>query len=254
MLESVRSLYRDRVREEKRARVRDFLRHNFRWARHAYSRALFGRDLAALAAFNGTDKGTSHNYLHVYGALFGPIRGERLNILEIGVGGYDDPRGGGGSLRMWRTFFPKGHVFAIDVVDKSPHDEDRITTFRGSQDDEAFLNRVVDRIGRLDVVIDDGSHVPRHVIKSFEVLFPRLEPGGIYVVEDTHASYKDDYEGSTDLARPDSTINYFRRMVDGPNSEEIRLVKPDHSPPPLEEALASIAFHEKQIVMTKKVR
>ena len=119
---------------------------------------------------------------------------QTLNILEIGIGGYDDPRSGGGSLRMWRTYFPNSR-FPIDIVDKSPHDERRITTFMGSQTDEEFLADVIGRIGKVDIIIDDGSHRNDHVLQSFRFLFPLLDNGGIYVVEDTQTSYWTEYGG-----------------------------------------------------------
>ena len=37
---------------------------------------------------------------------------------------------------------------------------------------------------RLDLVVDDASHLYRETRSSFEVLFARLRPGGLYVIED----------------------------------------------------------------------
>lgn len=154
---------------------------------------------------------------------------------------------------MWRTYFSRSRIFGIDIVDKSPHDERRIKTFRGSQDDERFLSEVADRIGRIDLIIDDGSHICSHVIKSFEVLFPRLAPGGLYVVEDTQTSYWHNFGGSsTDLNRPNTTMNYFRRLLNGVNDAEIRKVNPGYVLSELEQMLFSISFYEKLIVLKKK--
>ncbi len=47
-----------------------------------------------------------------------------------------------------------------------------------------------DRVG-WDLVIDDGSHVPRHMLISFIALYPFVRPGGIYVIEDIESSYLD---------------------------------------------------------------
>jgi predicted O-methyltransferase YrrM len=42
---------------------------------------------------------------------------------------------------------------------------------------------------RLDLVIDDASHLYEPTRASFEVLFPRLRPGGLYIIEDWAADY-----------------------------------------------------------------
>jgi hypothetical protein len=237
---------------ERRARFRRYQAHHFRWLQHLVSATIFGADLRALALFYGTDKGTTHRYVDVYNTFFHSIRRRCLGILEIGVGGDDDPYTGGGSLRMWRTYFPRARIFAIDVLDKRPHQERRIKIFRGSQDDADFLNKVADEIGQLDVVIDDGSHIPRHVRKTFDTLFRRLAPGGLYVVEDVHCSYWDGHEGaSQDLDRPDTTMNYFRRLVDGVNAAEIQKVNKQYAPSEIERLLYSLSFYEKLIVVQK---
>jgi predicted O-methyltransferase YrrM len=36
----------------------------------------------------------------------------------------------------------------------------------------------------LDLVMDDASHLYRETRTSFELLFPRLRPGGVYIIED----------------------------------------------------------------------
>ncbi len=43
----------------------------------------------------------------------------------------------------------------------------------------------------LDLVIDDGSHEPGHQLKTLVKLFPRVAPGGLYVIEDIETSYWD---------------------------------------------------------------
>jgi predicted O-methyltransferase YrrM len=55
------------------------------------------------------------------------------------------------------------------------------------QGDRDRLDRLVlaDHEGEpLDLVVDDASHLLRQTRTSFEVLFPRLRPGGIYMIED----------------------------------------------------------------------
>lgn len=38
-------------------------------------------------------------------------------------------------------------------------------------------------------MIDDGSHLPANQLNSLGTLFPLLEPGGVYVIEDVETSY-----------------------------------------------------------------
>jgi predicted O-methyltransferase YrrM len=62
-----------------------------------------------------------------------------------------------------------------------------ITAFGLDQADRAGLTRFIDSHlpdERIDLVVDDASHVLGPTRTSFEVLFPRLRPGGLYVVED----------------------------------------------------------------------
>jgi len=40
-----------------------------------------------------------------------------------------------------------------------------------------------------DIIIDDGSHIPEHQIRTFVHLFPYVSPGGLYILEDIETSY-----------------------------------------------------------------
>jgi hypothetical protein len=185
-------------------------------------------DLVTLATRHGTDKWGRHWYARHYDTHFAPRRREPLTLLEIGVGGYDDPAKGGESLRMWRDYFPHARLFGIDLHDKKALEGDRIHIFQGSQEDRAFLERVADATGPLDIVIDDGSHVVGHVLASFDVLFPRLREGGIYVVEDTQTSYWPHYGGSLDTEAPHTSMGLFKRLADGLNHAEF--IRPGWQP------------------------
>jgi demethylmacrocin O-methyltransferase len=210
-----------RLSPERKLSLVKFQNLRFRRTQHLGYQTLFGSDLKRLALAYNTDKWGDHYYAQHYETHFGRIRHEPLNVLEIGVGGYDDPELGGGSLRMWRTYFPNARIYGIDIHDKSPHDEQRIKTFRGSQIDLEFLDRVVREIGRVDIVIDDGSHVNEHVITSFKFLFPRLATAGWYVIEDTETSYWPEFGGSSiDLRRTNTSMGFLRQLVDGMNYKE----------------------------------
>jgi len=163
--------------------------------KHTVYSLLYRNNLRKMAVAFGTDKEGSHFYARHYQHHFRHLRRSNIKLLEIGIGGYQDPRTGGNSLRMWKAYFTKGKIFGIDIYDKTYHNEKRIKTFMGSQTDEAFLRNVVAEIGGIDIVIDDGSHYNDHVIKTFKVLFPLLNSTGIYVIEDLQTSYWDEVKG-----------------------------------------------------------
>ena len=184
---------------------------------------VFG-NLNKLALIWNTDKWGAHWYTQHYHTHFKKIRHKKLNILEIGVGGYDDPTQGGNSLRTWKKYFPKSNIYAIDIYDKKQLEEKRIKIFMGSQVDNLFLDEVCKKIGKIDIIVDDGSHLNEHVIESFKKLFPKLNENGIYVVEDLETAYWPDYGGeSVNLKNEKTSINFFKALVDSLNHSELIL-------------------------------
>jgi demethylmacrocin O-methyltransferase len=175
---------------------------------------LLGHDLTRLGSFYGTNKTIpAQMYTPFYQRHLRHRRREPLRILEIGIGGYQLGTGGS-SLRMWRTYFPRARVYGIDI---EPRDlrEPRIETFCGDQADPDFLRAVVSRMGPPDLVVDDGSHVSGHIVKSFEILFPMVAAGGLYVIEDTHCSYERAFGGGPP-GTPGTSMELVKRLVDEP--------------------------------------
>ena len=176
--------------------------------------------LSQLATKFRSDKWGKHWYTQHYERHLGHLKNERFTLLEIGIGGYRNPRKGGASLRMWRAFFPHAQIIGLDLQDKSFLDGDRIRTVRGSQTDAELLRRIVEEAGGVRVVIDDGSHRPEHVRASFAALFPLLADDGVYAIEDTQTSYWPEFGGSDDLANPSTTMALVKELLDGLNHEE----------------------------------
>jgi hypothetical protein len=121
---------------------------------------------------------------------------------------------------MWKAFFPRAQVVGVDIQDKSFVDEPRIVSYQGSQTDRRLMRRIVRRFGPPTIVVDDGSHRPPHVIKSFGILFPLLADGGLYVIEDIQTSYWPQWKGSLDLDDPSTSMAMVKRLLDGLNHEE----------------------------------
>jgi len=209
-----------------------------------------GDDLTRLARHYGTDKWGSHYYTPHYHQHFSHLRSNKLNLLEIGVGGYEDPNQGGESLRMWKDYFPNGNIYSIDIIDKSALQEERIKIFKGSQVDREFILKVAKEIGEIDIIIDDGSHINRHVIETFKLLFPLLKNGGIYVAEDTQTAYWKAYGGGNrDRNNANTSMNFFKRLVDGLNYQEFPQKR--YKPTYYDENIVAMHFYHNLVFINK---
>ena len=161
------------------------------------------------------------HYFPIYEKHLAPWRNKTLTIVEIGVFQ-------GGSLQMWQRFFgPMATIVGIDINPEClRHEEPGIHIRVGDQGDPAFLQSVVDEFGAPDIVIDDGSHRMEHIRESFLFLYPKLSKNGIYVVEDLHTAYWEEFGGG--LGKPESFISLSKQFVDGLNADHSRgALEPD---------------------------
>jgi len=161
------------------------------------------------------------HYFPIYEKHFTPIRNKPIKILEIGILN-------GGSLEMWRYYFPEATIVGIDINPLcKEHEQEGINIRIGDQTDEKFLQSLIDEFGTFDLIIDDGSHHVAHVNKTFQFLFPKLADEGIYFIEDTHAAYWDSHGGS--IKEPESINNVAKGMIDSINADHARGQKePDY--------------------------
>jgi methyltransferase family protein len=150
------------------------------------------------------------HYLAIYERHLGRFRGRQegpVRLLELGVAH-------GGSLQLWRKYFgASATIFGIDVDPRCRAVDDADLCVRiGSQADRELLRRVVQEMGGVDIVVDDGSHVASHQRISFQTLFPLLDPHGVYVVEDLQSAYWRGFEGG--WRRKGSFIEEMKELVD----------------------------------------
>lgn len=183
------------------------------------------------------------HYFDVYDRYFKRYRNQPVHILEIGVSD-------GGSLQMWKNYFgPQAKIYGIDIDPACKAlEEEGIEIFIGSQTDKEFLRKVRDSIPALDILIDDGGHTMRQQIVTFEELFGHVKPDGIFLIEDLHTSYWQNYGGG--LKRRGSFIEYSKNFIDQLNAHHSRQrgFKPDS----FTDTVDSIHYHDSILVIEKK--
>ncbi|GIV44041.1 MAG: hypothetical protein KatS3mg035_1164 [Bacteroidia bacterium] len=158
--------------------------------------------------YNTDKKSSVHNYTETYWSLFKDKQLSVKNFLEIGVLN-------GSSVNVWNDFFTNANIYAIDINSEcKKFERDRIKISIGPQENHDFLkSEFLDKGISFDYIIDDGSHISRHQISSFEFLFDKcLNNGGLYIIEDTCCSYWGSHEGA--LNKKDTCIEYFKDKVD----------------------------------------
>jgi predicted O-methyltransferase YrrM len=116
---------------------------------------------------------------------------QNANIVEVGISQ-------GGSTALTAQLARPRKLVALeldpepvtqlqDLIDRTGVSDNVRPYYGVDQADRARLHQILDdEFGAepLDLVMDDASHLLEPTRTSFEVLFPRLRPGGLFVLED----------------------------------------------------------------------
>ena len=151
-------------------------------------------------------------FIEIYEKYLKDYRDKEIKLLEIGVDKGD-------SLRLWREYFTNAKICGIDIKQKD-FNIDGVDILCGDQSDHEFLKSIVEKYKNFDIIIDDGSHVSKHIIKSLEFLFNYLKQNGLYIIEDLQTSYMPRFGGSRfNLKKNKTSMNYLKSLTDSINYE-----------------------------------
>ena len=155
------------------------------------------------------------HYFEIYDRHLSRFRNRSVNVVEIGVFK-------GGSLKMWKDYFgPEAHIWGIDIDPACrAFAEDGIDILIGDQAARDFLASVREAIPVMDVLIDDGGHTMEQQIATFEELYPHISPDGVFLCEDLHTSYWEEYGGGYRETR--SFIERTKHLIDELNAWHAR--------------------------------
>ena len=147
------------------------------------------------------------------------------NSVELGIAA-------GGSVALTALVAPPRKLVAFDLEPVRVEALDELIADRGLSErvqlhygvDQADRARLADILDEefgdepLGLIIDDASHLLSETRASFEMLFPRLRPGGLFVIEDWNHEHRLSRGLAAALAdpNPDLEAEIVRRMAEGP--------------------------------------
>ncbi|WP_315831411.1 class I SAM-dependent methyltransferase [Bradyrhizobium prioriisuperbiae] len=172
-----------------------------------------GNLLSIFEAHRGKLSDKWSSYLSLYDHAFRPYRDRKISLLEIGIQN-------GGSLEIYAKYFANfEHIVGCDIEQRCAllRYGERIDVVTGDCNEASTKRAIACICAEFDIIIDDGSHVSGDIIRAFLNYFPLLKPGGIFVVEDLHCSYWQNWGGG--LYRDVSSISFLKMLVDVVNHE-----------------------------------
>jgi len=181
-------------------------------------------------------------FIQIYEKYFFDFKDKELNLLEIGIDKGD-------SLRIWRDYFTNAKICGLDI-EKKEFKINGVEFFTGDQSDTSFLKSITDKYKNFDIIIDDGSHISKDVISSFNYLYPFLNDNGLYIIEDLQTSYIPRYGGSRiRLNKKNTSMNYFKKLSDCVNYEHFN--RPFYKKNKFDGLVKSVNFYQNIIFIRK---
>jgi demethylmacrocin O-methyltransferase len=209
--------------------------------------------LHTLALEAGTDKATEHLYTLLYEPQLARWRDATFDMLEIGVFREE-------SLRLWDRYFRNASVYGADRDGAGYRDSSRRSRILYCDQSKPASLRTLANYKNWSIVIDDGSHVPSHQLRTFETIFPHVMPGGLYIIEDIEGSYWGDHARmygvrlGTGNNQP-NLVDTFLRSVHGAINREFACdasLPPRVFSPRVEREMVGVAFIPNAIIITKR--
>jgi cephalosporin hydroxylase len=126
---------------------------------------------------HGTDKEV-HKYCSTfYDKEFEKYQDKPIKLLEIGLFR-------GGSLILWENYFSQAEIIGIDVINfGSKEIAEQLKRCKVFINDAYSIN-FSKFLPKFDIMIDDGPHTEESQMKFLEIYIPRLNDGGVMVIED----------------------------------------------------------------------
>jgi len=121
----------------------------------------------------------AHGYAKIYENAFVDLKNASINILELGSF-Y------GNAAAAFYFYFDKAYIYSGDIYpDLFKYKSNRIKNFYvDSSSRNSLSNNLLSKKNNFDIIIEDASHMLKDQILSLFMLFPLLNSGGLFIVEE----------------------------------------------------------------------
>ena len=149
---------------------------------------------------------------------------------------------------MWREYFGDGaRIYGIDIAPEVTEVEGT-TIIVGDQSSPEFWDEQLASIGEIDCFVDDGGHTSTQMRVTFDKVWPKITPGGVFICEDTHCSYWNAWEGSY---KGDNTfVEFAKKFADIVHIDHLQCGVPNELAE-LPRDVMHVGFYNSQIVFIK---
>ena len=170
-----------------------------------------------------SNKKIGHAFGKFYEKKFKKIKNKKFNFLEIGTWE-------GASLASFHNYFKNAYIFGVDRNFKYKYFSKRIEFIYCDTTNTLNLRNLKKKLRnkKFKIIIDDGSHLLKDIIRNLNFFFKFLDKGGYYVIEDyNHPKYYNFLnDGNNEELLVDQIIknlkkkNYFNSKILSKNDQK----------------------------------
>jgi len=141
-----------------------------------------------------TDKNTIHSYLPLYDQLLINKKETAKNVLEVGIGDWNQGITNGGSIKLWHDYFINATVHALDILPLTNiwdgiKNNDRILIYSSidAYNNDFVINNFLNKNIKFDFMLDDGPHTLESMQQFITLYSQLMTDDGILIIEDVQS-------------------------------------------------------------------
>jgi len=183
--------------------------------------------------------GKHTSYFEVYEELLNNYIDKDITLVEIGVNN-------GGSLFMWQQYLGKKcRIIGIDNNEKCKElEKHNFEIYIGNQADPLFWKNFFNKVGKIDILIDDGGHTNFQQAITLNSAVDNIKDSGLIIVEDLHTSYLKEYGNPSKYSFKNLMFDYVDKINHRSRSLDYKKA--------LSMPIASINFYESIVALKIK--